>query len=270
MALTIPPVSGVTILDPAMAKQSIYESSAVQKHMLGTKLDTGAEGRVFRYAKAAGTALVQALMNQSGVTDATYFSVIPQTAYPQVVGDRDIRVLVVTGAIAGEKVGAAENAFSGGWLVCNKVSPAVLGDIYQIVASKMFDETHIDLKLATPWRNAMLATGEVTLTVNKFYFSTVFAAFAETAPANGVALCPVPANYFYWSQVKGPAPLMLDGSETFVIGEMVGCPATLGTPGAAGEFVVAANAAHQPWGVCMEIANAGTGAEPGLVDLCLE
>lgn len=249
--------------------QSIYEASASQNFMLGTKLEL-ADGRVFRYAKASGTALVQALMNQSGVTATTYFSVIPQTAYPQVVGDRDIRVLVVTGAIGGTAVGYKENAFSGGWLVCNKVSPAVLGDIYQIVASKMVDETHIDLKLASGWRNAMLATGEVTLTVSKFYDSTVFASFTETGPANGVALCPVPALYFFWSQVKGPAPLMLDGSETFVIGQMVGCPTTLGTPGAAGEFVVASAAAHQPWGACMEIANAGTGGEPGLVDLNLE
>lgn len=249
--------------------QSIYEDSATQNFMLGTKLEL-ADGRVFRYAYNGDVALVQARMNQSGVTAATYFTAIAQTGYAQVVGDLDIRVLVTTGAIAGTAIGYKENAFSGGWLVCNKVSPAVLGDIYQIVASKMVDETHIDLKLATPWRNAMLATGEVTLTVSKFYWSTVFAAFAETAPANGVALCPVPINYYYWSQVKGPCPLDLDGSETYVIGEMVGCPTTLGTPGAGGEFVVASAAAHQPWGVCMEIANAGTGGEPGLVDLNLE
>jgi hypothetical protein len=246
--------------------QSIYEASATQHFMLGTKLEL-ADGRVYRYASNGGVALVQARMNQSGVTATTYFTAIAQTGYPQVVGDRDIRVLVTTGGIAGTAVGYKENAFSGGWLVCNKVSPAVLGDIYGIVASKYFDETHMDLKLATPWRNAMLATGEVTLTVSKFYGSTVFAAFAETAPANGVALCPVPINYFYWSQVKGPAPLIVDNGETFVIGEMVGCPTTLGDAGEAGEFVVATGAAHQPWGVCMEVATAD---EPGLVDLNLE
>lgn len=268
MALTIPAVSGVTILDPATAKQSIYEASATQKHMLGTKLDTGHEGRVFRYAKAGGTALVQARMNQSGVTSATYFTAIPQTAYARVVGETEIRVLVTTGGIAGTTVGYTENGFSGGWLMCNKVSPAVLGDIYGIVASKYYSETLMDLKLATPWRNAMLATGEVTLTVSKFFGSTVFAAYDATAPANGVALCPVTANYFYWSQVKGPAPLLVDGSETYDIGQMIGCPITLGTAGNGGaQTLTTAEVLRAPWGVCMEIATDG---EPGLVDLRLE
>jgi hypothetical protein len=247
--------------------QSIYESSATQNFMLGTKLEF-ADGRVFRYAKAGGVALVQARMNQSGVTSATYFTAIPQTGYAQVVGDRDIRVLVTTGGIAGTTVGYTENGFSGGWLVCNKVSPAVLGDIYGIVASKYVDETHMDLKLATPWRNAMLATGEVTLTVSKFFGSTVFAAYDATAPANGVALCPVPIGYFYWSQVKGPAPLIVDGSETYDIGCMIGCPITLGTAGDGGPLITTtAEVLRQPWGVCMSIATDG---EPGLVDLCLE
>lgn len=269
MAILNKPLFQAGILNGEITEpyQSIYEESETQNWMLGTKLEFPTQGRVFRYAKAGGTALVQARMCQSGITAVAYFSVIPQTGYARTVGDKDITVLVVTGAIAGTATGYAENAFSGGWLNCNKVSPAVLGDIYYILASKMADETHLDLKLATPWRNAMLETGEVTLTCSKFYGTLVFAAFAETAPACGVPLCPVTADYFYWSQVKGPAPLIVDNGETLIIGEMVGCPTTLGDPGEAGEFVVASAAAHQPWGVCMEVATAD---EPGLVDLNLE
>ncbi|HUT95298.1 MAG TPA: hypothetical protein VMY37_37940 [Thermoguttaceae bacterium] len=248
--------------------QSIYEDSTTQNWMLGTKLEFPTQGRVFRYAKAGGSPLVQARMNQSGVTATTYYTAIVQDGYPRTVGDKDITVLVTTGAIAGTATGYAENAFSGGWLNCNKVSPAVLGDIYYILASKMVDETHIDLKLATPWRNTMLATGEVTLTCSKFYGSLVFAAYDATAPANGVALCPVAANEFYWSQTKGPAPLLVDGSETYDIGCMISCPVTLGTAGDAGHHeLTTAEVLRQPWGVCMEIATDG---EPGLVDLILE
>lgn len=267
MTLTIPAVSGGVLMDSETSQQSIYETSATQNHMLGRKLECN-DGRVFRYAANGGTALVQARMNQSGVTATTYFTAIAQTGYARSVGDKNIRVLVTTGGIAGTAVGYKENAFSGGWLVCNKVSPAVLGDIYGIEASKYYDETHMDLRLATPWRNAMLATGEVTLTVSKFYGSTVFAAYNATAPANGVALCPVPANYYYWSQVKGPAPLITDGSEQYDIGCMIACPVTLGTAGDAGQQIVTtAEVLRQPWGVCMEI---GDDSEPGLVDLCLE
>lgn len=265
--LATPAFADNYIVGNAAPKQSIYEASATQEYMLGTKYEAP-DGRVFRYAKAGAVALVQARMNQSGITTAGYFTAVVQTGYARAVGDKDIRVLVNTGAIAAGDIGAVENAFSGGWLVCNKVSPAVLGDIYGIIASKMYDETHIDLKLATAWRNAMLATGEVTLTLNKFYGSLVFAAYDATAPANGVALCPVPASYFYWSQTKGPAPLLVDGSETYDIGQMVGCPITLGTPGDGGAHIVTtAEVLRQPWGVCMEIATDG---EPGLVDLMLE
>jgi hypothetical protein len=257
------------IIDPEVAApyQDIYTASETQNFILGTKLEF-ADGRVFRYAKAGTVALVQALMNQSGVTATAYYSVIPQTAYAQPVGRTDIRVLVATGGVAGTAIGSLENAFSGGWLVCNKVSPAVVGDIYGIVASKHASETLLDLKLATPWRNAMLATGEVTLTCSKFYKSAVFAAYDATATANGIALCAVPIGYFYWSQTKGPAPLIVDGSETYDIGQMVGCPITLATAGMGGaHMLTTAQVLRQPWGVCMEIATDG---EPGLVDLMLE
>ncbi len=251
--------------------QNIYEAQAAQQFFLGTKVEF-ADGRWFRYSQAGGVALVQAFMNQSGVTAVAYFTAIAQTAAAvahQTKGNRDVQVLVTTGAIAGTAVGYKENAFAGGWLVYNKAFPAVLGDIYQIVASKMEDETHIDLKLATPLRNQISGTtGEVTLTVSKFYGSTVFAAYNATAPANGVALCPVPIDYFYWSQVKGPAPLIVDDSETFDIGCMVSCPVTLGAAGEAGHHeLTTAEVLRQPWGVCMEIA---IDTEPGLVDLCLE
>lgn len=247
--------------------QSIFESSETQKYSLGAKYEDRFARR-FRYAKNGGVALVQARMCQSGITSATYYTAIPQTAYPRTVGETDIRVLVTTGSVANAGPGSKENDFAGGFLVCNKVSPAVLGDIYGILASKHYSETLLDLKLDTPWRNAMLATGELTMTVSKYLKTTVFAAYDATAPAIGVPLCPVPISYYYWSQVKGPAPLLVDGSETYDIGQMIGCPITLGTAGNGGAHITTtAEVLRRPWGTCMEIATDG---EPGLVDLCLE
>ena len=247
--------------------QSIFEASETQKYILGARYEM-ADGRVFRYAKAGAVALVQARMMQSGVTPTAYYDDIAQTAYPRTVGDIDIRVLVATGSVAAAGIGAGENDFSGGWLVCNKTSPAVLGDIYGIVASKHYSETLLDLKLVTPWRNAMLATGEITLTVSKYFETTVFAAYDATAPAIGVPLCPVPINYYYWSQVKGPCPILVDGSEAPDIGQMIGCPITLATPGNCGQQIVTtAEVLRRPWGICMGVSEAD---EPTLVDLMLE
>ena len=78
-----------TLLEPQYARgilnerqtepyQSIYEDSATQHFMLGTKLELG-DGRVFRYASNGGVALVQARMNQSGVTATAYFTAVRPT-----------------------------------------------------------------------------------------------------------------------------------------------------------------------------------------------
>lgn len=259
---TLPYPGGIIKADNAAPYQDIYTASVTQNLLLGTKLEF-ADGRVFRYAKAGAAALVQARMCQSSVTSATYFTAVVQTGHAQVVGATDINILVVTGSAE------PENSFAGGWMMCNKVSPAVLGDIYRIVASKLRStDTILDLKLASAIRNAIGVTGELTLTRNKFFQTVVFAAYDATAPAIGVPLCPVPINYFYWSQVKGPAPLLVDGSETYDIGQMVGCPVTLATAGDGGPHITTtAEVLRKPWGVCMEIATDG---EPGLVDLMLE
>ena len=240
------------------ANVDVYGAMPTPAYRLGMKYDDQF-GRRFRYSKGGGAALVQAYMTQTGIVNTGYYSVIPQTAYPQVAGARKIRVLVVTGGLAA----AAENDFAGGWLMCNKVSPAVLGDIYPIVYSNQPAETLVDLELATPIRNAWLATAELTLNYSKFFKTVAYAAAAATGQAVGVPLGPVPIGYYYWSQVRGPCPLMVGNGDTLTIGQPVGCAATLAAAGCA-----AARASTKDfWGIAISIA---TGDEPGLVDLRLE
>jgi hypothetical protein len=199
-------------------------------------------------------------MTQSAVQESKAFE-IAQTGHAQVAGNREINILVTTGSAAGD------NDFAGGYLVCNKVSPAVVGDIYTIAASKLDStDTILHLLLDTPWRNAMLATGEVSLNYNRQFKTIVMPATTATAQPAGVPLCAVAANYYYWNQTKGPAPLIVDTGDTVVIGSYVGIPATNAVAGACG--VATATAFAFPiYGRCMSVAAAG---EPAIVDLCLE
>ena len=153
--------------------------------------------------------------------------------------------------------------------MCNKVSPAVLGDIYGIVASKLQStDTLRDLKLSTPWRNAMLATGEISLNYNAFFKTVVHPTTTATAPVAGVPLCPVAIGYYYWSQVKGPAPVMVDTGDTIEIGSYVGCPRTNAVAGACGPVTtVTTEQLRTVWGRAMSIAAAD---EPALINLCIE
>jgi len=239
--------------------QSIYESSVTQNYMLGTKFEAN-DGRVFRYSKAGGTALVQAYMTQTAVKDSKFVE-IAQTGHAQAVGYKQISVLCTTGSAAGE------NDFSGGWLVCNKVSPAVLGDIYHIAASKLQStDTILDLELTTPWRTAMLATGEISLNYSRFFKTVVLPATTATAQPAGVPLCAVPIGYYYWSQVKGPAPVVKDAGDTLVIGAYAGVPATDAAAGTCGNATATAYA----FPVYGRVMSLGDDSEPALIDLCLE
>jgi len=257
--LTPPSFFSRDLNDPALSTQSAYEASETQNHILGQKLSLG-DGRVFRYAKNGGVALVQAFMTQAAVEESKAVAIV-QTGHAQVVGDTDISVLVTTASAAGE------NDFSGGWMVCNKVSPAVLGDIYHILASKLQStDTILNLRLASPIRTAIGATGEVSLTYSKWFETVVVPTTTITADAAGVSLCAVPINYYFWAQTKGPAPLMVDTGDTIVIGSMVGIPGASAVAGTCG-VTTATGFAFPVYGTVMSIAAA---AEPALVNLTLE
>jgi hypothetical protein len=252
--------SGATInTENEHPTQTIYDESETQNYKLGTQLIYGdGTGRKFRYAKNGGTALVQAYMTQTAVEESKFVAIV-QTGYAQVAGATDITVLVTTGSAT------AENSLAGGMMTCNKVSPAVLGDVYHIVASKLqSDDTLLDLKLEFPGiRNAIGATGEVSLSYNPWYNVVVHPTTTATARAAGVPLIPVTANYYFWAQTGGPAPIIVDTGDTLTIGDPVGIAGTSAVAGAAGVRVTV----QTEWGQCMSIA---TAAEPALVYLSLD
>ncbi len=248
---------GIIFGDVVRPHQSIYEQSATQTHKLGTKLEYG-DGRKFRYSKNGAVALVQALMTQTAVEESKAVAIV-QTGHAQIVGAEDLTVLVTTASAS------PENAFAEGMMTCNKVSPAVLGDVYKIVASKLQStDTLLDIKIEYPGiRNAIGATGEVSLSYNRWYNTVVHPVTTATAPAAGVPLIPVTANYYYWAQTGGPAPLMVDTGDTIVIGGSVGVAGTSAVAGACGTRVTT----KYEWGVVMSIAAAD---ETALVYLTID
>lgn len=264
MSLIKPAFPAAPLVDPSLSRGGVFAASATQECFLGAKLDLK-DGRVFRYAQAGGTALVQAFMTQGAVPSAKC-TAIAQTGYAKAVGSTEVRVLVTTGGIAATEAWTYENALAGGLMVCAATSPVVLGDVYKIVASKMYDETHIDLLLETPIRNAIGATGTITLVMGKYARTIVMPATTATATAAGVPLCPVPINYFYWSQVRGLCPMVVDTGDTITIGAYAGIPATnavAGTVGAATSTLFA----FPVYGKVVSVAAADTVA---VIDLMLE
>jgi len=259
------PVSGSPMDFAGSTEFGPFTADVTQRHAIGRLFETW-DGRRFRYSKAGAVALVQSLMTQGPVPSAKQIGQV-QTGYGMSVGDKDnIRCLVTTGGIAGGEAWTVENALAGGFLICHSVSPAVLGDYYMIVKSKMYDETHIDIWLDTPIRNAIGATGLITLMQSKFNSTVVAVKTTLTARAVGVPICPVPAGYYYWGQTKGPCPMIVDTGDTITVGAKVGVPATNAVAGTCGA-ATATLYAFPIYGTCLQVS---TGDTTALIDLELE
>lgn len=259
LILTVPGPfdKGVLFGDVEQPKQTIFETSATQQHAIGTKLEYN-DGRIFRYAKNGGTALVKAYMTTSEALTAAGVEETQSTSGASVeVGDIEIVIDVTTGTTW------PENRFAQGTLVVNNGTAE--GDVYKIVANKIrASDVLMDVRLATPIRTAWDATTEITIILNRFTDVDVMPTTAEGSPA-GIPLVAVTANYYCWLQTGGYAPCIVDTSETVVKGEPAGHPATPNVAGACGPIGADTDSF---WGTAVYIGGAAT--ETAILDLKID
>jgi hypothetical protein len=222
--------------------QGIYEQSETQQYELGTQLRFN-DGRIFRYAKNGGTALVKNLMNSAEDQDAKLVAETQSTSGAGVaVGDREIIVDITTG------ISLAEDELAGGTVFVE--SSTAIGDDYPIIASKVdgSDDTLLRLLLRYPIRTAWGTGTVITLMKSPWMEVDVFPTTAVNM-AVGVNKIAVTANYFCWLQTGGPCAIVVDNGDTLVKGEPAGAP---GTAGAAGEVGNVENdGTDQVWGTTM-------------------
>jgi hypothetical protein len=232
--------------------QGIYAESATQNYEIGSKLRTR-DGRTFRYCLNGAVALVAGYMTQGPAVVANYTEEV-QTGYANAIGSTSGNVLITTGATP------AANLFKDGWMLVNK--GAGIGQIRKILTSG----SHATI-IALTWEGglevATTATSEITLIQNPRKSVIVMPVTTPTNIPTGIPLIGVTAAYYFWAQVGGPAPCIVDTGETVVIGQPVGLPATSAVPGACGVNVTITTR----WGRVMFVAAA---AEPAMLDLSLD
>ena len=247
---------GIIFGDVAQPKQTIYEQDVNPQYLVGDTRLKYADGREFVYARAGATALVKSLMCHGSIHRTETFEEDQTGNYP-VVGDTTITVEIGTGLTLVELT----NELAGGTLLINK--GLGIGDMYHILGSKVGStDTNLSLVIDSPIRTTLDTTTEITI-YSSPWMNTLVATEPAAAMAVGVPLIAVTANYYYWSQIKGPCPIIVDATETIVIGDLVGAPATQGTAGQVGIWVTLTKA----WGICM-LANT-TSAEPAMIWLTL-
>ena len=232
---------------------SIYDEREIAPHDLGDELWVG--DRMFRFTKAGGTTLAPGKL----VIAATPISYHQDCLLSAAVAAGG-RVLTPT---MGATTAVTENMYADGYLVLNKGTgfasayrvkshPAAL--VSATCAFTLYDDLE----------KAVDTTTEVTLVKNKYDSVIVLPTGATSQIPLGVPLLDVTASYYFWLQVKGPAPVLVDTANTLVIGETCGVANSVAVAGA-----VALRADQTT--ICVgRVLYIGTAAEYALVDLTLD
>jgi hypothetical protein len=171
--------------------QDVMETSPRKLEILGARRIL-ADGRGFRYAKAAASGLTAGKLAMAGVAVPQHVNLDAPAAE---VGER---VLCLTLGAAP----AAENDYEDGYLQVN--AQAGQGHQYRILSNSACAALgRMVLTLAEPLRAALEATSKVSLTASPW--RGVAASDQEENLPAGVAPCTVPGGHFFWSQTSGPA-----------------------------------------------------------------
>jgi len=205
----------------------IYAEHAAPQATIGSKLRLN-DGREFIYCKNGGAEILIAKMAQAEANTSQWVDET-QTAHGWTAGDTSNTCLITTAATP------AVNELAEGWMV--QTNGTGLGQCYRI-QSNTSHATVITVTLHHAVVTNIPAAAQLSFIKSNFMDTIVVDATAGlTAIAIGVPLITVTIDYYYWSQIKGPAPLMVDTGETVAIGFPVTHPATCAVDGTCGPCV---------------------------------
>lgn len=242
----------------------IFNPHATQKHPLGFELDLNdATGRMFRYCQNSDAGiLAKALMNSSAALDAEAITSTNQGA--SYVHDAGISTFDILQSSGNEW---EDGDLVDGWLLVGDGSDA-MGDMYMIKTHEWItSDTVMRVTICDEGglRNAIVAADDIVCFQNKCA-NTLVNGNAQIAGVVGVSLADVAKNYYYWAQFRGYAPILVDASDTLVVGEPAGKAAAAGTPGGVG--IVAGDGTDAVWGIVVYASGSALG-EAAIIDLML-
>lgn len=213
----------------------LYESSTTQVHRLGERIETS-DGRIFRYARAGGSALVAGNVLQAPAQVTTHKAMTPAAA---AIGATQVT------ATLGATNAVTENQYADGYLIVS-ITPGN-GYAYRISSHPAgAASTAVVFTLAEPLNVALTTSSRVSLQANPYKGVIQSPVTTLTGAVVGIAVVPAAANEYCWVQTRGVAPVLVAG--TPAVGSAVVVPAT-----AAGAVVVdGAAAATQVIGAMME------------------
>jgi len=233
------------------AAPNVYEESIDQLALIGSKLRM-VDGTEFHYCKAGAAGIGIAKMAQAEAVTSDWTEEV-QTAFGLLAGVESGTVLITgTAPVA--------NEWAEGWLLCSK--GAGIGQRYRIQTNTSH-ATEPFVTLYDAVITEIAAASEISIIKSNFMDTIVVDKTAGlTAHAIGVPLIDITASYYYWSQTKGPAALIVDTGDSVSVGFPVTHPATAAVDGTCGPCVTLENR----YGDVMWVGDAD---EPCIVNLDL-
>lgn len=192
-----------TLIKP-LSPQDIFTHSSTQGLPLGTRGESK-DGRMFRYAKAGGTALVAGNLLQSPAEITNHAGLTPAAAA--------IGATTVTVTLGG--TAATANQYAEGYL-CTSTTPGH-GYTYKIKSHPAADASAtLVLTLEDPLVVALTTASTVDMCLNP-YAGVIQSPTTETGVPVGVANFVMTDAYYGWIQTAGVASVLCQG--TLAIGE---------------------------------------------------
>lgn len=180
--------------------QGLFEESSTQKQVLGT-VRRLSDGRAFIYVKAGAVALAAGKLVQAPapIANHTNRAVTADVA----IGSREVTFTLGATAVTADQ-------YKDGYLLINDATGE--GYAYKIKNHPAANASaSLKVTLYDKIRVALVAaTSEVSL-VN-LYREAIVHPSPPTAKLLGVPPIAVTANYYFWSQIKGPAPVLISGT----------------------------------------------------------
>ena len=197
---------------PAVVAQPIFSSSSDKLHALG-ELTHGNDGRVFRFCKAGGTALVVGKLQSS---EAEITGDQGLTAVAAAVGDLSIASTTTVTITADE--------YAEGWAIIS-VTPGV-GLQYHISGHIAYTTAAPTLTLSnsSAIQVALTTTSRFDLVHNP-YSAVIVSPTTYTSGPVGVAVHPLVTLEYGWLQVGGVASILQDGATA--VGNFVSASKTI-------------------------------------------
>lgn len=187
--------------DLEASPMGLYNTSTLDYSLLGSRAVSG-DGREYRIARNGAVALTPGTLLQAAPEVANHQNLAPSV-------NRNIGDNVVTLVLGATAVTA--NQYAGGWLFVTTSTGQ--GFQYKIAGHPAANASAtltvvLDDRLVTTWASA---STKIDMIANQ-YAGVVINPIAATSNPIGVAVTNVPANQFFWAQVKGPCNLLADGA----------------------------------------------------------